>query len=398
MMNVLLINTTGKGTIAKTSYNIFTYLKKRSDVNLVVVNINFANDDDYIFEDAYNIADTSDMNNIFKKIILTIKKIYKIRKIKKANSIDISISTLLASNTLNVLSKYKDKTIGIFHAPLKQAKHLGKYVYWGSFLSYKLIYKHLDKLAAVSKEIEIDLINILGNKYSNKISVIYNIHDINDIQKKSLEKIDEKYIHYFDKKDVILYVGNLYDIKAPQRLIKAIANIEDKDIKNNLLVLFVGKDMYDTQSKLERMIDFYKLYNFFFVGNQKNPYNFIKNAKILVSSSISEGLPGVIIESLILNTPVIATNSSIGVWEIMDCLNYYKENLTHKFIASKGIITSNNCPELINSLEIDSDSSNLTNAILTIFKDAHLYKQMKKNSINDYQYEGAAIVEKLLNI
>lgn len=397
-MNVLLINTTGKGTIAKTSHNIFTNLKKRSDVNLFVVNINFANDDEYIFEGAYNIADTSMKTNILGKLKSTIKKVYIIRKIKKTNSIDISISTLLASNSLNVLSKYKDKTVGIFHAPLKQTKVLGKFVYWASLLSFKLLYGHLDKLVAVSKEIELDLINLLGNKYSNKISVIYNIHDIDDIKRKSIEKLDEKYIHFFNKKDVILYVGNLYDIKAPQRLIKAIANIQDKEIKDNLTVLFVGEDKYGTQNKLERMIDFYKLSNIFFIGNQKNPYNFMKNAKILVSTSTSEGLPGVIIESLILNTPVVTTNSSIGVWEIMDCVKSYKHILTTNFIASKGIITSNNKPDLINSLEIDEDSYNLSNSILSILQNIQLYKQMKENSFNYYKYEGTGIIENLLYI
>jgi len=65
-----------------------------------------------------------------------------------------------------------------------------------------------------------------------------------------------------------------------------------------------------------------------FLGFVKNPYPYIKNAKLLVSSSNSEGLPRVIVESLILNTPVVSTYSSEGVFEVM-------ENALKEFVVPK---------------------------------------------------------------
>ena len=50
---------------------------------------------------------------------------------------------------------------------------------------------------------------------------------------------------------------------------------------------------------------------------QQNPYKYIKNAKLLVLSSEREGLPTVMIESLILGTPVVATNCPTGPSEIL---------------------------------------------------------------------------------
>ena len=62
---------------------------------------------------------------------------------------------------------------------------------------------------------------------------------------------------------------------------------------------------------------------------------------MLVSSSYSEGLPGVIIEALTLGIPVITTNSSRGVWEIFGCSNQYDKKMKGLKVVPDGIITSN---------------------------------------------------------
>ena len=67
--------------------------------------------------------------------------------------------------------------------------------------------------------------------------------------------------------------------------------------------------------------------NVHYLGVRKNPYKYMRMAKVLVSCSFSEGLPGVLIESLFLNTPVISTNSSEGVWEILNCVEKYNPRL-----------------------------------------------------------------------
>ncbi len=53
------------------------------------------------------------------------------------------------------------------------------------------------------------------------------------------------------------------------------------------------------------------------LGFQQNPYKYIKNAKLLVLSSDREGLPTVVIESLILKTPVVSTDCPTGPREIL---------------------------------------------------------------------------------
>mgnify|MGYP000700518326 CR=1 FL=1 len=53
------------------------------------------------------------------------------------------------------------------------------------------------------------------------------------------------------------------------------------------------------------------------LGFRTNPYPYIKNAKALILSSEREGLPTVLIESLILGTPVVSTNCISGPSEIL---------------------------------------------------------------------------------
>ena len=53
------------------------------------------------------------------------------------------------------------------------------------------------------------------------------------------------------------------------------------------------------------------------LGFKKNPYPYIKHAQLLILSSEREGLPTVLVESLILNTPVVSTDCISGPREIM---------------------------------------------------------------------------------
>jgi glycosyltransferase involved in cell wall biosynthesis len=51
---------------------------------------------------------------------------------------------------------------------------------------------------------------------------------------------------------------------------------------------------------------------------QNNPYPWIKNADLFAMASDNEGLPSVLIEALILGTPVVSTDCPTGPREILD--------------------------------------------------------------------------------
>ena len=67
----------------------------------------------------------------------------------------------------------------------------------------------------------------------------------------------------------------------------------------------------------------------------------MQRATMLVSPSRDEGLPGVLIEALSIGIKCVATNSSIGVWEIMQCSKKYEKKLNGIVETQFGFITPN---------------------------------------------------------
>ena len=54
------------------------------------------------------------------------------------------------------------------------------------------------------------------------------------------------------------------------------------------------------------------------LGVKRNPYTWIKNSKLLVHSSKSEGFGLVLVEALILKRIIVSTNCKVGPREILD--------------------------------------------------------------------------------
>lgn len=166
------------------------------------------------------------------------------------------------------------------------------------------IYNNLD-LIAVSKGIENDLIDTIGIK-PKSIQTIYNPVNKEDIEKLSIET------NPITEKNYIVHVGRFHSVKRHDILLKAfkLSNLPTKLVlvgdgaeRNNILKLI---DELELQEKV------------IVTGFIQNPYPIIKNAKLLILSSEYEGLPTVLIESLMLNTPVISTDCPSGPNEILE--------------------------------------------------------------------------------
>jgi len=90
---------------------------------------------------------------------------------------------------------------------------------------------------------------------------------------------------------------------------------EKCNIKEKLYIAGVG----DQKERLENLVKSYKLEkNIVFLGLQKNPYVWMKNARFFVHSSYREGLPTVVIEGLITNGMVISSDCPTGPKEILE--------------------------------------------------------------------------------
>lgn len=360
MKRILIVAPNNRGTIGLCSLNIYKALQKRSDITVKCVIVHKYKNGYAEFEDCEWCVEGVSAG--LKKVVASYMQTKWLREIKKEYQPDITISTLFSCTTISVLAGGKDKKIGIFHSPHTQVKGTGWLNYQITLLIYKYIYPWLDCVYCVSNEVKRSIIESFKTISPSKVEVVYNIHDKDNISIKSKEPLSMEEQAVFSK-PVILYCGRLDKNKAPDRLLKAFA-MQKKKMKDLQLVI-IGNDFDGLWGQLEQYTKQAGISDsVHYWGLQANPYKYMKHAQALVSCSYSEGLPGVLIESLLLDTPVIATNSSEGVWEILNCDNDYQPQLKGMYVAGKGIITSNlSCKD---RSEYDRDIQALSDAIKQI--------------------------------
>ena len=111
------------------------------------------------------------------------------------------------------------------------------------------------------------------------------------------------------------------DQKDQIALIRAIDKIKNEiDVK--LLIIGIGPN----ENMIKNFIKFKNL-KIIMVKNIKNPFPYILRSDLFILSSIFEGLPNVLLESLALNKFIISSNCPTGPSEI---LSYGKGGILFK--------------------------------------------------------------------
>lgn len=340
---VLIISPSNTGTIPRRSLGLYEAMSAREDVIVKLVHIHHYDNGFPEYEQSeWHEGKTTFLQSVFGGI----SRVKWLKKIKKEFRPQLTISMLSGCSTTSVMSGGDDLKIGIFRAPISQIKGLWLQ-YFIAKLSYRFIYPRLDHLFCISKEIEEYIKTEFPWIPSSKLEVVYNVFDFEKINKLSIIDLPEGEFNMFFDGKVILSVGRVESIKAPERLVKAF--IKSGLANNGYRLVFVGEDVNETVAKLINLVkgrvEEDKIH---FLGNKKNPYQYMAHSTAIVSSSKSEGLPGVLIESLIVGKPIVTTNSSRGVWEILSCDEQYDANLQNIVQVSDGIITPNTSDEQLN--------------------------------------------------
>lgn len=173
-----------------------------------------------------------------------------------------------------------------------------------TYNEYKRIYNSFDKLIGVS-EMSINTFIDTFPDSKDKVELIYNYVDIDKIINKSKEKVNDAYL---TNKINFISVGRVVNEKAYDRIIDLANNF--KDIQFNI----IGNG--NEKENLEKKILNNNVTNVKFLGQKSNPYPYVLNSDVFLLSSRSEAYPTVIIEAMILNKFIIATDVP-GVKEIL---------------------------------------------------------------------------------
>lgn len=219
-------------------------------------------------------------------------------------SLTTALAKLFISSSITLVNRLGN-TIGaekaLYSNPIK------RYMY---IFANKIIAKKSDKLIFQCHYMKADFIKETNCKLKDS-HVIYNPADIDRIERLSQE---ESKLGDFD----FVAVGRLNTQKDYFTLLRASKLLKDKQIKFTLAILGEG----NLREALEQSICELNVEDcVFLLGHQSNPYPLMKSTKFLVSSSLYEGFSNVIVESLCLGTPILASDCPGGNSETIDELN-----------------------------------------------------------------------------
>lgn len=164
-------------------------------------------------------------------------------------------------------------------------------------------YDSYNKIIAVSSTIKEQFIKEVG--FPNKTKVLYNTFDFKEILKLSRIQLGTSFLN--DPESIkLVSVGKLNHNKGYERLIKIMKKLRDEGYNFHLTLVGDGHLF----KKFEQIILNYQLSNYIsLVGFQSNPYPFIKQSDLFISSSYSEAFSSVVMESVVIGTPVITTET-----------------------------------------------------------------------------------------
>ncbi|XMO86159.1 glycosyltransferase [Algibacter sp. AS12] len=367
----------GMERLAYSFYNFYKekgyYIKAVKFIKLESDIINF--DEDELFLSHLDYQDMSKSN----RLLFNLKAPLKIRALIKKHKITHSIAFGDPPNLYSSLTFTNEYKIGSIHAlksvELSNNSKLSKLTRFG----FKHTYKKLDKLVCISKAIKEDLVKKCDYKFEDNLKVIYNPHDLVEINKRALEPLDAKESTELFKTKTLLFLGRLSTQKSPWHLIKSFSLLLKKSPDTQLLIIGDGdKTVTDHIMTLISKFEIEK--NVIFLGRKSNPYKYLVKADALVLSSHYEGTPNVIVEAICLGTPIVTSNCTEGILELMSLKVHPETN--KNLVVESGIIT----PNLFKGrLGIPTDNSFIdeeslfANALFDVLNSNQYFNTLKKH-------------------
>ncbi|MDN5397221.1 MAG: glycosyltransferase [Chryseobacterium sp.] len=200
-------------------------------------------------------------------------------------------------------------------------------------------------------------------------SVVINAIPIDEIKQKAEENIEA-----LPEGPVFVSVGRLHSRKGYHKLIDAHKRLIDEGFHHSIVVVGSGEEMKNLTDQISKHS---VQETFILLGNRMNPYPYVKNADYFILPSESEAWPLVIAEALILQKPIIATNTGdVGVMikdqETGYLINYETDEM---YSAMKKFLTD---PELLSkirknleNIEDQFDNQKIFDTVESILEDLY---------------------------
>lgn len=170
----------------------------------------------------------------------------------------------------------------------------------------KNAYKKFHNIICVSNEARKSFIEVMG--FKETVNVVYNILPNETIKNKCLFSIPIEHKNF-----TIVSVGRLHEAKGYGRLLSVVKRLVEEGYQFDLWLIGSGEE----EKYLKQYVEKNNLQNVLFLGQQSNPYSYMKMADLYVCSSKYEGYNLTVAEALLCGTPVLSTECA-GPCEILD--------------------------------------------------------------------------------
>lgn len=273
-------------------------------------------------------------------------RVYKTRKFIKKNNFDtlfavddyFSLIAILASIGMKkkIICSVRNNWDQLYNRTMIHL--LPDFMY--KYILVKLMNSSECTVHCVSKGLALHL----SNKYKVQNTLcLYNIFNIAKIEALAKESIDinQKYI---------INIGHFNSQKNQKDLVLSYSLMRKEGLEHMLVLIGDGL-LKDETVKLVNELDLQEY--IIFLGKQTNPYKYLSQASLYVSTSLYEGLPAVFVESLILKIPIISYNFKFGATELTEhTVMKSPQALKHKVM------------EMIDNDKLKKDTINKGNDIL----------------------------------
>lgn len=312
------------------------------------------------------------------KIKLLLKRIRALKALIRKEQLDCVISFLDSPNFVNLFSGVKGcrKIISIrnYSGLENRQSTLGKI----TDIAMKMLYRKADCVVTVSKLIQQDFMEHYGIS-KNKITTVYNPYNFEEMWGKGKEPLSEDEQSFFSKHFMFANVGRIMHQKGVWHLVKAFSLVRKEHSEAGLVL--VGEDLSD--GKLTELINSLGLNDsILLTGRTRNPYKYMSNSQSYVLTSLFEGFPNAMVESMACGCAVIATDCKSGPREILfenPDINSVAEGVCK---ADSGLIIppledeENWSPDVITVGE-----KNLAEAMLSVMESPELQKELSEKAL-----------------